>query len=207
VGRRLAGPLAAAAAAASCLRDPREIHTVGHSTRAIETFLELLRAHGVELLVDVRRWPSSRRFPHFSREALAASLASAGIAYRWRGDLGGYRTPSPDSPNTAWRAGAFRAYADFMLTPEFERIVTELLRGAATRRIAAMCAEALPWRCHRQLLADAFLVRGWSVRHILEDRCEAHRLPPFAVPDGARILYPAEVRGRASILDTPDLPW
>jgi uncharacterized protein (DUF488 family) len=172
--------------------EPRTIHTIGHSTRAMETFVGLLAAHRIELLVDVRRWPTSRRFPHFGREALTASLAGKGIDYVWREDLGGYRKPEPDSPNTAWRTGAFRAYADFMLTREFDRIMEELQRLARSRRTAVMCAEALPWRCHRQVLADAFLVRGWTVRHILDDRCEEHRLPPFARPDGSRVLYPAE---------------
>jgi len=99
--------------------------------------------------------------------------------------------------------GAFRAYADFMLTPAFDEILEDLQRTAATRRIAVMCAEALPWRCHRQLLADAFLVRGWPVRHILDDRCEEHRLPPFARPDGARVLYPAEVKTRRAAETLP----
>ncbi len=168
------------------------VHTIGHSTREIGTFLGLLKVHRTELLIDVRRWPTSRRFPHFGSEALAASLVEQGIDYVWREDLGGYRKPSPDSPNTAWRAGAFQAYAGFMLTPAFDRIMEELQGLAAAKRMAVMCAEAVPWRCHRQLLADAFTVRGWTVRHILDDRCEEHRLPPFARPDGARIVYPAE---------------
>lgn len=174
----------------SC-EDSRTVHTVGHSTRAIEGFLGLLKAHRIDLVADVRRWPSSRRFPHFSQDRLTASLAGEGIGYLWREDLGGYRKPPPNSPNTAWRVGAFRAYADFMLTPAFDRIMEELVALAATRRLAVMCAEAVPWRCHRQLLADAFLARGWPVRHILEDRCEVHRLPPFAHASGARLLYPA----------------
>ena len=174
----------------SC-ESPRTIHTIGHSTRAIGAFLDLLKAHGIRLLVDVRRWPTSKRFPHFRREAFAASLANEGIKYTWRGDLGGYRKPSPDSPNTAWRTGAFRAYADFMMTPAFDEITREIERLAGENRMAVMCAEAVPWRCHRQLLADAFMVRGWSVRHILEDRCQEHKLPPFAKPTGTRILYPA----------------
>ena len=168
------------------------MHTVGHSTRPVDIFLGLLRAHGIELLTDVRRWPSSRRFPHFGREALANRLKGDGVAYVWRGDLGGYRQPAPDSPNTAWRTGAFRAYADFMLTAAFEDIMTEIVKLAAERRMALMCAEAVPWRCHRQLLADAFVVRGWTARHILEDRCEEHQLPSFARVDGTRVLYPKE---------------
>jgi uncharacterized protein (DUF488 family) len=165
------------------------IHTIGHSTRAIEGFTALLREHRIDLLIDVRRWPASRRYPHFHREALAASLSTARLGYLWRGDLGGFRKPSANSPNTAWRVGAFRAYADFMLTPEFDVIMQEMEQLVASRRIAIMCAEAVPWRCHRQLLADAFLVRGWPVRHILDDGCHEHKLPSFAAVDGTRILY------------------
>ncbi len=175
--------------AAECLAS-RVVHTIGHSTRSAEMLVALLAAHAIQCVVDVRRWPTSRRFPHFGREALAASLGSEGIAYEWREDLGGYRTPGPDSPNTAWRTGAFRAYADFMLTPAFAASMETLERLAAGGRIAVMCAEAVPWRCHRQLLADAFTVRDWSVRHILEGGCEEHRLPPFARPNGTRIEYP-----------------
>jgi uncharacterized protein (DUF488 family) len=163
---------------------------VGHSTRALETFVALLKVHAIQLIVDVRRWPASRRYPHFNREALASSLKTNGVDYLWRGDLGGFRKPSPDSPNTAWRVGAFRAYADFMLTQEFEPIIRAVENTATTQRIALMCAEAVPWRCHRQLLADAFLVRGWSVRHIMVDGCHEHSLPAFAtVKEGTRILY------------------
>jgi len=170
---------------------PRTVHTIGHSTRAIDAFLSLLQAHRVERLVDVRRWPASKRFPHFRREALTASLKEAGIDYVWRKDLGGFRKPAPDSPNTAWKTGAFRAYADFMLTAEFEAIMPEMENVTEKARTTIMCAEAVPWRCHRQLLADAFLVRGWSVRHILDDTCHEHRLPPFARPEGRRIFYPS----------------
>ena len=165
------------------------VHTIGHSTRPIETFLALLKTHAIALLVDVRRWPMSRRHPQFNREALAASLETAGIGYLWRGDLGGSRKPVADSPNMAWRVGAFRAYADFMLTAEFEAIIKEVEPLAAAKRSALMCAEALPWQCHRQLIADAFLVRAWSVRHIMDKGCQEHRLPPFAHPDGRQIYY------------------
>ena len=166
------------------------MHTIGHSTRDIAAFLALLAEHAIECVVDVRRWPASRRFPHFAREPLSASLGAAGVDYVWRQDLGGYRTPGPDSPNTGWRVGAFRAYADFMLTPAFESAMAELERLAAARRIAVMCAEAVPWRCHRQLPADAFTVRAYVVRDILDNGCEVHHLPPFARPDGLRIMYP-----------------
>ena len=165
------------------------IHTIGHSTRPIETFLALLKAHATELLVDVRRWPMSRRHPQFNREALTASLKEDGIDYLWRGDLGGFRKPAPESPNDAWKVGAFRAYADFMLTPEFETIMKEMESLAMSRRIAMMCAEAVPWQCHRQLLADAFIVRGWSVRHIMDDGCHEHKLREFARVEGTHIIY------------------
>jgi uncharacterized protein (DUF488 family) len=170
---------------------PRTIHTIGHSTRAIEAFVNLLRAHHIRLLVDVRRWPASKRVPHFGREALTDFLKSDGIEYVWRGDLGGFRKPAQDSPNTAWKVGAFRAYADFMLTPEFAAIIKEVETLAKEKRTGLMCAEAVPWRCHRQLLADAFLVRGWSVRHIMDDGCHEHHLPPFARREGSTLLYPA----------------
>jgi uncharacterized protein (DUF488 family) len=165
------------------------IHTVGHSTRTTERLLGLLQDHDIGLIIDVRRWPASRRHPHFHREALAKSLEQAGLDYVWRGDLGGFRKPRPDSANTGWKVGAFRAYADFMLTDEFQQIVAEVLRYADIKRAALMCAEALPWRCHRQLIADACLVRGWEVRHIMDDGCHAHALPPFARPEGVRIYY------------------
>jgi uncharacterized protein (DUF488 family) len=170
---------------------PRTVHTIGHSTRSIEDFTALLKTHAVTLVVDVRRWPASRRYPHFRREALSESLRNQSIDYRWREDLGGFRKPSADSQNMAWKVGAFRAYADFMLTPEFERIMQEMELLAASKRIAIMCAEAVPWRCHRQLLADAFLVRSFSVRHIMDDGCHEHHLPPFALRKGTEIFYPA----------------
>jgi uncharacterized protein (DUF488 family) len=185
----------------SC-EDPRTIHTIGHSTRTIEAFHLLLKTHEIELLVDVRRWPASRRFPHFGRERLEASLTADGIGYQWREELGGYRKAAPDSPNTGWRVAAFRAYADFMMTPEFERILEELQQTARSRRIALMCAEAVPWRCHRQLLADALFVRDWEVRHILDERCEEHHLTPFAKATGSRILYQA-VSGQQVPLTLP----
>jgi uncharacterized protein (DUF488 family) len=172
--------------------DPHPVHTIGHSTRDLDVFLGLLGAHAVDVVVDVRRWPASRRHPHFAREALEASLATVGIAYVWRRDLGGFRTPVADSPNIGWRVKAFRGYADFMFTPEFERSMVEVEALAASRRIALMCAEAVPERCHRRLLADAFTVRGWSVLHVLDGGCAAHQLTPFARPSGTRLLYPAD---------------
>jgi len=178
--------------AAPCRADGHPVHTIGHSTRAIDAFVALLVAHAVAMVVDVRRWPASRRHPHFARGPLEASLAAAGIAYAWRRDLGGFRTPAPDSPNSGWRVEAFRGYADFMLTAEFERSVAKVEALAASQRIALMCAEAVPERCHRRLLADALSVRGWPVWHVLDDGCSPHRLTPFARPSGIRILYPAD---------------
>jgi uncharacterized protein (DUF488 family) len=118
-------------------------------------------------------------------------LNSAGIEYIWRGDLGGFRKPAADSPNKGWKVGTFRAYADFMLTEEFGSIMKELEKTAVKKRIAVMCAEAVPWRCHRQLLADAFLIRGWTVHHIMDNGCHEHKLPAFAKVEGRRIHYPA----------------
>ncbi|HEX5606032.1 MAG TPA: DUF488 domain-containing protein [Candidatus Binatia bacterium] len=167
----------------------RTVHTIGHSTRTLQAVIELLRQHSIEIVIDVRRWPASRRLPHFNRDALAAGFKAEGIAYLWRGDLGGFRKASPDSPNTGWRVAAFRAYADFMLQPEFARIMNKMEKIAGENRAAIMCAEAVPWRCHRQLLADAFVVRGWNVRHIMEDGCHEHHLTKFAAPQGTRIYY------------------
>jgi uncharacterized protein (DUF488 family) len=168
---------------------PKTIHTIGHSTRAIEVFASMLQAHAIELVIDVRRWPASKRHPQFNREALAASLRDSGVDYLWRGDLGGFRKTTANSVNTAWQVSAFRAYADFMLTEEFETIVNDVEALANVKRAAFMCAEAVPWQCHRQLLADAFLVRGWLVCHIMDNGCREHQLPPFAKPEGTRILY------------------
>src|SRR5262245_442964 len=172
------------------------IYTVGHSTRPVEELLGLLAENGIARLVDVRRYPGSRRHPQFSRDALAASLAAHGIEYRHEPDLGGRRAPRPDSPNTAWRVEAFRGYADYMASPEFARALGRLSSdGDETpgRRTPSPCAEAGPWRCHRRLIADALVARGIEVLHILgPGRLEAHPLNPDArvLPDG-RLIYPA----------------
>jgi uncharacterized protein (DUF488 family) len=172
----------------------RTLHTIGHSTRTSERLIELLRLHQIELLLDIRRWPASRRLPHFNRDPLTAALKTAGIDYLWRGDLGGFRKPSADSPNSGWRVAAFRAYADFMLEEKFADIMKEMEMIAGKSRAAIMCAEAVPWRCHRQLLADAFLVRGWNVRHIMDDGCHEHKLTEFAEPQGTKIYYRAKTK-------------
>jgi uncharacterized protein (DUF488 family) len=168
--------------------------TIGHSTRSIEDFLELLREHAIELLVDVRRFPASRRHPHFVREALAASLATAGIAYRHEEDLGGRRNPRADSVNLAWNVAGFRGYADYTATSAFQAALERLVVDSSSKRTAFMCAEALPERCHRRLIADVLVARGIGVVHILaRGRSRPHVLAPHArVGADGRITYPSE---------------
>jgi uncharacterized protein (DUF488 family) len=172
------------------------VFTIGHSTRTTAELLELLRAHGVQLLVDVRRFPGSRRHPQFGRDALAAALAEAAIEYRHEEALGGRRTTergAAPSPNTAWRHAAFRAYADYMATPPFHAALQRLIDDARERTPAIMCAEAVPWRCHRRLVTDALLARGVRVADIIGPgpAVEA-RLSPHAVVHGdGLVTYPA----------------
>jgi uncharacterized protein (DUF488 family) len=144
------------------------IWTIGHSTRSLDAFLELLSHFSLEAVADVRRFPGSRRYPHYAKEALRASLAERGIAYRWLPALGGRRRPKPDSPNVAWRNAAFRGYADHIATAEFARGLEELLALSGRLRTTLMCAEAVWWRCHRALIADVLSVRGIEVMHILD---------------------------------------
>jgi uncharacterized protein (DUF488 family) len=144
------------------------IWTIGHSTRPIEAFRDLLRSQQIELLVDVRRFPGSRRHPHFNSAPLAQSLSAAGITYRSAPELGGRRTPRRDSRNTAWRNASFRGYADYMETAEFAAALKRLTEDAARRRTSIMCAEAVWWQCHRSLIADALKARGVEVLHILD---------------------------------------
>ena len=171
------------------------VFTIGHSTRGIEEFIALLRGNGIELLVDVRRFPGSRRHPQFGRDELAASLADAGIAYRHEEALGGRRAGDPSagpSPNTAWRQASFRAYADYMATPPFRAALERLMADAAVRRPAVMCAEAVPWRCHRRLITDALLARGVPVFDIIGPGPAAPAvLSPHAVVQGDGVIYPA----------------
>jgi uncharacterized protein (DUF488 family) len=171
---------------------PPVVFTIGHSTRTADAFLSLLRAHRVTGIADVRTIPRSRRHPHFSSDALAATLAAAEIGYRHIPGLGGLRKPRPDSPNGAWRVGGFRGYADHMQTPEFAGALEELLEFSAERRVAVMCAESKWWQCHRQLVADALVARGIEVRHILSAADpDRHQLTPFARVSGSTVLYPA----------------
>ena len=169
--------------------------TIGHSTLSIEAFLRALGENGVGLLVDVRSRPGSRRYPQFGQEALFASLREAGIEPVWRKGLGGWREARKDSINTGWHKDSFRGYADHMQTAEFRREIDWLL--AQEKPLAVMCAEALPWRCHRSLIADAVLTRGVVVENIfvtpegLSSR-KPHELTRFAQVEGERVWYPAE---------------
>jgi uncharacterized protein (DUF488 family) len=169
------------------------LFTIGHSTRDLATLVALLRAHGVVHLVDVRTIPRSARNPQFNRETLPEPLAAAGIAYVHMKELGGLRRPRKDSINTAWRNTGFRGYADYMQTPEFERALGRLLERAADTRLAIMCAEAPPWRCHRSLISDALVVRGVRVEHILgPGPASPHALTRFARVEGTRVTYPED---------------
>ena len=170
---------------------PAVVYTVGHSTRPVDAFIALLTAHDVTALADVRTVPKSRHNPQFGGEALAASLAAAGISYRPFPGLGGFRRPRPDSPNTGWRNTSFRGYADYMQTDEFRGHLDALVDLARGQTVAMMCAEAVPWRCHRSLIADALTVRGIAVDEIVSDtRTQAHRLTPFAHVEGTTLTYP-----------------
>jgi uncharacterized protein (DUF488 family) len=165
--------------------------TVGHSTRALDELVALLKQNRVEELWDVRTVPGSRRVPHFSAASLGAELPRQGVAYRHVKELGGLRKPRPDSPNAAWRNQAFRGYADYMQTPEFAAALEDLVAAQEGRRLAVMCAEAVPWRCHRSLLADALLASGVEVLDIIDEHPpKPHRMTPFAVVAGGRPTYP-----------------
>lgn len=174
------------------MEQPPVVYTVGHSTRPVDAFIALLRAHGVTVLADVRTVPRSRHNPQFGSEALAASLAAAGIAYRPLPGLGGFRRAVADSPNAGWRNASFRGYADYMQTPAFRVELDALIDLAREETVAVMCAEAVPWRCHRSLIADALSVRGIPAEEIVsENRTQVHRLTPFAHVEGGVITYPA----------------
>jgi len=166
------------------------LFTIGHSTRSIEELLAMLAEHGIELLVDVRRFPGSRRHPHFAREALAGSVRAASIEYRWVEALGGRRSRRPDSPHTAWQVPAFAGYADHMDTPAFQHAAGEILAEARQRAVAVLCAEARPEQCHRRLIADHAIAQGMPVTDILAPgRSRVHQLPEFARVEGGRIIY------------------
>jgi uncharacterized protein (DUF488 family) len=168
--------------------------TIGHSTRTLEEFIGLLQAHGATRVVDVRTVPRSRHNPQFNKASLPRALKKAGLGYVHLPGLGGLRHAKRDSLNVGWRNASFRGYADYMQTPEFEQSLEEVILLANRERIALMCAEAVPWRCHRSLIADALLVRGIRTEDIMSPtRRQAHTLTPFAKVRGTTITYPAEV--------------
>jgi uncharacterized protein (DUF488 family) len=171
---------------------PNVIYTIGHSTRSAGEFVALLAAHGVSALADVRTVRRSRHNPQFNGDALAATLASHGIRYVPMPGLGGFRKTTPDSPNGGWRNLSFRGYADYMQSAAFAEHLDALIALAREATVAIMCAEAVPWRCHRSLIADALLVRGFDVREIAgESKTAPHKLTPFAKVEGTTIVYPA----------------
>ena len=165
--------------------------TVGHSTRPLEVFLELLSAHHVTQLIDVRTVPRSRHNPQFNAESLPGSLAAVNIGYAHRPGLGGFRRPLPNSPNAGWRNLSFRGYADYMQTTDFTDNLASVIELAERDRVALMRAEAVPWRCHRSLIADALVVRGIATCEIVSPkRLQVHKLTPFARVSGIEISYP-----------------
>jgi uncharacterized protein (DUF488 family) len=180
--------------------NPLTIFTIGHSTRPIAEFTELLQANGVEQLIDIRTIPKSRHNPQFNSDALAASLHAAHIRPIHMKELGGLRRPRKDSINLGWRNASFRGYADYMQTAEFEAALDRAIELSEVRPTALMCAEAVPWRCHRSLVADALLVRGILVLEIVSAaEPKEHALTPFARVVGTRITYPAD---RPLLLDS-----
>jgi len=180
---------------------PLTVFTIGHSTRPIDEFLDLLRAHAIRQLLDIRTIPKSRRNPQFNTDSLAASLAAAGIRYVHMKDLGGLRHPARNSLNLGWRNASFRGFADYMQTPQFSAALGQAIHLAEeTSPTVLMCAEAVPWRCHRSLVADALIVRGIRVLEIISAaEPKEHALTPFAHVRGTRITYPADQR---SLLET-----
>jgi len=174
------------------IMDVKVIWTVGHSNRSIDELIGLLTDQSISVLADVRRFPGSKRQPHFGRDSLEATLRQSGIDYRHFEALGGHRSSNSEgSPNTAWRSASFNAYADHMLTDEFRAALSELMTIATASPTAILCAEAVPWRCHRQLIADALVAQGWEVRHILAfGRTQPHRLTEFAQVSDGQVTYP-----------------
>lgn len=174
---------------------PSHVFTIGHSNQTLEAFVALLQTHGIEVLVDIRRFPGSRRLPQFNRENLEAALAEAGIRYVWMEALGGRRPKRKDfdSPNVGLRNDSFRNYADYMLTDEFRAAMNELETIAAARRTAIMCSESLFWRCHRRLVSDDLVARGGTVTHIFPGgEARPHALTAEAHVDDGVVTYPGE---------------
>ena len=174
-----------------------KLYTLGHSARSLEELEQLLRAYSIRILADVRRFPRSGRNPQFDDQQLALALPAVGVRYVWMARLGGRRRSQAGAvTNSGWRNLSFRAFADYMLTDEFDRGLADLLELARSGPLAVMCAEAVPWRCHRSLIADALTVRGLAVCHIQgRMRAQPHRLTPFARVDGFRVTYPPPAGG------------
>ena len=178
--------------------------TIGHSNRAIEEFMSLLMANNITQVIDVRTIPRSRHNPQFNLDSLPASLAAAGIDYVHMPSLGGLRHAHPDSPNTGWHNASFRGYADHMQTAEFVEGIDQVMALTGSQRCALMCAEAVPWRCHRSLIADALLVRGINVEDIIGPLGrKPHKLTPFAKVEGLQLTYPPPETGDDDSIATP----
>lgn len=172
---------------------PLTIYTVGHSTRSLEQFAGLLRVHGIRQLVDVRTIPRSRHNPQFNRDTLSAYLRNRRIGYRHMKELGGLRHPRADSPNMGWHNASFRGFADYMQTPQFAAALEKLVALSRRKATAIMCAEAVPWRCHRSLIGDALVIRGVGVMNIMgRGSATQHSLTAMAAVEGMRITYPPE---------------
>ena len=184
---------------------PVVVFTVGHSTRSLDEFVLLLKAHGVQRVLDIRTIPRSRHNPQFNREGLAKFLRNRHINYRHMKALGGLRHARVDSPNRGWQNASFRGFADYMHTPEFKRALQILIDLAIRKRTAIMCAEAVPWRCHRSLIGDALTVRGIEVRDIFSNKnVRLHRMTPMARVRGGEITYPGSSKERAMGHAEPD---
>jgi uncharacterized protein (DUF488 family) len=167
------------------------IYTIGHSTRSSDQFLAILKAFAIELVADIRTVPRSRRNPQYDQESLKRFLAENQVEYIHLSELGGLRRPKKDSPNTGWINESFRGYADYMQTPAFEKAIEDLIARAAQIRTAIMCAEAVPWRCHRSLVGDALLVRGIQVEDVMSEKsARPHKLTAWARVDGLTVSYP-----------------
>ena len=182
--------------------DPASLFTIGHSTRSLEQFLGLLEREGATHLVDVRAFPTSARYPHFSRPALERAIIDVGGRYTHSPSLGGRRRGRRDSHNTQWRNASFRAYADYMETREFGDALDDLLKLAGLEPTAIMCAEAVPWRCHRSLISDAVVARGVEVYHILDSQTQPHRLTSFGRIADGRVRYDAAAQNELFTSDT-----
>jgi uncharacterized protein (DUF488 family) len=173
------------------------VFTIGHSTRSLQEFIDLILRYRIEVVVDVRSVPRSRRNPQFNRETLPEALRTAGIGYEHAARLGGFRRASSVSLNAGWRNASFRGYADYMQTATFVTTLESVIERARSERLALMCAEALPWRCHRSLIADALVARGIRVEEIISaTHAQAHALTSIARVDGTRITYPLQAGGQ-----------